>query len=82
VNTERFIDDLLPILTATYVSALDRFQGNAVSYAFSEMKMKGWKNLGNLGDFESLCESIGFSVKSGQLDNGGRLCRPARVLTV
>lgn len=48
--------------------------GLAVSLALSEMRYKGWENLGNLNDFETKCENRHFTIIPGK-NIRGQSCR-------
>jgi hypothetical protein len=79
--TDRFVDDVLSLLTATYTTENGTvIQGQAISYLIAEMRDydKRWRGLGSLGDFEYLLECNGFRVVKGRNSRGNH----ARVVTV
>lgn len=64
----KFAEALLKVIAGT------RNGSEAVSYAQTEMRAAGFKNIGCLADFESLCEEAGFSIRQGKNDRG-QSCR-------
>lgn len=53
-------------------------EGQAVSFALTSMREKGWKNLGNLNDFETSCENRHFTIIPGRNRRG----QPCRIVTL
>lgn len=49
-------------------------KGQAVSYALTEMRLLGWKNLGSLNAFETACENWHFTIIEGR-NKRGQKCR-------
>ena len=55
---QRFVDDILEILSHA------RGGEESVSHVLSEMRYKGWKNLGSGNSaFEDMVEEVGFTLK-------------------
>lgn len=77
-TNEKLTDAILDLLGETYTVNGQPVQGQAISFLHSSLRDKGWRNLGGLGDFESLVESLGFRVVEGRNRRGGK----ARVVTI
>lgn len=86
-NTADFRADVLAELSSGYYfdSNKQPVKGQAVSFCLSQLRdpcnnrpdRRYWKNLGGLGDFESLLEENGFQVIKGSNKRGN----PCRIVT-
>ena len=82
-DQERFIDDILSLLTYTYFdSDKNPIQGDAISSVLNQMRMrrggKGWVGIGALSDFETVCKKVGFEIRVLKNSRGQK----ARVVTL
>lgn len=82
-NREKLTDQILGLLTSTYVTERgEEIKGQSISFLHQELRDYGWKGLGHLNDFESLVESLGFTMVKAQLIRFGKAQRFARVVTL